>query len=339
MARVTLADVAAAAGVSTATASHVLRRGDRAGGTIRVSAATAETVERTARELGYVPSAAGRGLARGSADRIAIMVPNLHQPYFARMAEALILALEERGLSTTLRISFYTPEMERDAVLGRTTRDVAGMILCPHFLSAELLEGRVPPLPVVQVGGAPTPGIDCVVMDEYEGALAVAGHLLDMGRRRLAYVADPWLSTHDGPRYRGYLDAHRARGLEVDSALEVKGSDWDRRETGTEAMVALLRSGVTFDAVMCVNDAVAVGAMRTASLAGLRIPQDVAFSGFDNTDEAAFTTPPLTSVDPGVPEMARYAVAMLAERLAGSDLPARRESAPSALVTRASTGV
>lgn len=337
MTPVTLADVAAAAGVSTATVSHVLRAPERTDGTIRVSSSTRETVHRVARELGYVPSAAGRGLALGAAERIAIMVPNLIQPYFARMAEALILALEERGLRTTLRLT-RDAESERDAVLGVTTQDVAGLIVCPHFLSEELLAGAAPALPTVQVGGAPTPGIDAVVMGEREGFLTATRHLLDLGRRRIAYVADPWLSSHEGPRYRGYLEAHIERGLEVDPALAIQGTDWDRRETGLEAMVGLLRSGAPFDAVMCINDAAAVGAMRAASLAGLRIPRDVAFTGFDNTEEAAFTTPPLTSVDPGVPEMAQRAVAMLSARLEGGSGPARRESAPLELIVRASTG-
>lgn len=336
MARVTLADVAAAAGVSPATVSHVLRAQHRHEGTIRVSAMTRERVVRISRELGYVPSAAARGLALGGPDRIAIMVPNLRQPYFAKMAETLILALEERDLHTTLRLS-YDAAAEREAVLGRTTSDVAGMIVCPHFLSTELLDGQSPRFPVVQVGGRPTADIDCVVMGEYEGALAAARHLLDLGRRHIAYIADPWLPTSKGPRYRAYLDAHRERGLKPDPRLAIEGADWDRRETGLEAMVGLLRTGAPFDAVMCVNDAVAVGAMRAAALAGLRIPDDVAFTGFDSTEEAAFTTPPLTSVDPGVQEMAQKAVEMLGDRLAGASGSARRESAPPSLIVRAST--
>lgn len=336
MARVTLADVAAAAEVSAATVSHVLRAQGRGEGTIRVSVATRERVISIARELGYIPSAAARGLALGGSDRIAIMVPNLRQPYFAKMAETLILALEDRGLHTTLRLS-YDAAAERAAVLGHTTRDVAGMVVCPRSLSSELLDHEAPPFPVVQVGGVPMADIDCVVMGEYEGALAAARHLLDLGRRRIAYIADPWLPTSSGPRYRGYLQAHRERGLTPDPRLAIEGADWDRRETGLEAMVGLLRTGAPFDAVMCVNDAVAVGAMRAAALAGLRIPEDVAFTGFDSTEEAAFTTPPLTSVDPGVQEMARRAVEMLAHRLTGADGPARRESAPPALVARAST--
>ncbi|MGY5764162.1 LacI family DNA-binding transcriptional regulator [Brachybacterium sp. DNPG3] len=336
MARVTLADVARRAGVSSAAVSHVLN--GTGSGRIRVSAATRELVARAAEELQYVPSAAGRGLARGSSGRIAIVIPNLFQPYFARMAEALILALEERGLSTTMRLT-EDAASEREAVLGRSTEGADGVIVCPHFLTPELLAGESPRVPVVQVGGGPMDGIDCVVMGELDGALDAVRHLIDRGRRSIAYLAEPWLDVERSQRYLAYRQALDEAGLEVDPRRVVRGSDWDRRESGMEAMVGLLRTGVEVDAVMCVNDAVAVGALRAASLAGLRIPEDVAFAGFDNTEEAAFTTPPLTSVDPGVQQMASLAVEMLADRLAGASGPDRRATAATSLVIRESTGI
>lgn len=335
MARVTLADVARRAGVSPATASHVLN--GTGIGRIRVSDATSALVRRAAEEMQYVPSTAARGLARGSAGRIAIVVPNLYQPYFARMAEALILALEGRGWTTTMRLS-RDATAETDAVLGLSTADADGVIVCPHFLTPDLLAGRTPRSPVVQVGGAPVDGIDCVVMGELDGALSAARHLIARGRRRIAYVGEPWLDPGRSPRCRGYASAHEEAGLEVDPRLVVSGADWDRRESGLEVMVGLLRSGIEVDAVMSVNDAVAVGALRAVSLAGLRIPEDVAFTGFDNTEEAAFTTPPLTSVDPGVEQMAALAVDMLADRLDGAEGPDRRVTAETSLVIRASSG-
>ncbi|MFC0674623.1 LacI family DNA-binding transcriptional regulator [Brachybacterium hainanense] len=334
MNRVRLADVAARAGVSTATVSHVLRGGG--GGTIRVSETTARAVRHAAQELGYVPSAAARGLAAGSSGRVAIMVPYLYNPYFAHMAQTLILALEERGMTTTLRLA-HDAEAERDAVLGRTTGDVDGVIVCPHFLSAEMLDGASPARPVVQVGGSPTEGIDCVVMGEQEGMVAAARHLLARGRRRIAYVADPWIRRGRSERFEGYRRGLAEHGLEVDPALVIEGSDWDRRGSGLDAMVGLLRSGAEIDAAICVNDAVAVGALRALSRAGVRVPGDVALTGFDATEEAAFTSPPLTSVDPGVQGMAELGVEMLVARLAGEAGPARRVSAPPQLVIRAST--
>lgn len=336
MARVTLADVARRANVSSATASHVLNRRDTGEGTIRVSSSTSATVRRAAAELGYVPSTTARGLASGSVGRIAIVVPNLFQPYFARIAGALIDALEDQGLSTTLRLSHDGPA-ERAAVLGHSTRDADGVIVCPHFLSAELLGGARPPFPVVQVGGGTTPGIDCVVMNEYEGALAAIRHLIEIGRRRVVFVADPWLTRSDSGRFLAYRDGLEEAGLPFDARLVVEGADWDRRESGLEATVGLLRTGLPFDAAMCANDALAVGALRALSSAGLRIPADIAVTGFDNTEEAAFNTPSLTSVDPGVDRMAQVGVQMLVARLHGHQGPSRRETVTTKLVVRAST--
>jgi len=336
MGRVTLADVALRAGVSTATVSHVLR--EDAGGTIRVSAATREAVRAAAESLQYVPSTAGRGLASGATGRIAIVLPNLYQPYFARMAEAVILELESRGWTSTVRLS-HDPGAELDALMGRSTADADAVIVCPRYFDPDHFASAPPPRPVVQIGGGPTRGIDRVEMGEFEGALAAARHLLEIGRRRIAYLAEPWLDQERSLRFRAYRTALEEAGESVDPRLVVVGADWDRRESGLEAMVGLIRSGAGIDGVMCVNDAVAVGALRAAALAGLRVPEDVAVTGFDNTEESEFTGPPLTSVDPGVPEMARLAVEMVADRLAGAVGPARTLSAPTALVTRASTGV
>src|SRR5690606_20156329 len=160
---------------------------------------------------------------------------------------------------------------------------------------------------------------------------------LELGRRRIAYVADPWIRRGPSERFLGYRHGLAEHGLEVDPALVIEGTDWDRRGSGLDAMLGLLRSGVEIDAAICVNDAVAAGALRALSRAGVRVPEDVALTGFDATEESAFTSPPLTSVDPGVQGMAELAVGMLLERLAGDDSPARRVSAPPRLVVRAST--
>ena len=133
------------------------------------------------------------------------------------------------------------------------------------------------------------------------------------------------------------MAAHRARGLEPDPALMVSGSDWDRRASGYEAVTGLLRTGAAFDAVVAVNDALAVGALRALRSHGLRVPEDVALAGFDDTDEAGYTVPPLTSVSPDHEEMVSTAVEMLMERLDGFTGSPRTRRAGAHLVPRAST--
>ncbi|KQT01071.1 LacI family DNA-binding transcriptional regulator [Cellulomonas sp. Leaf395] len=330
MRRPTLADVGAVAGVSAKTVSNVML------GRREVSEATRLAVLAAVAEVGYEVNLAGRGLVSGQTGRIAVVVPNVYQPYFAELAERLILALEPHGYTTMLRIA-NGGAAELDAVLGAAVSNVDGVIYCPHFRPDH--DGSLQPRrPVVQLGGAPTPHWDCVVMGEFAGAEAMTRHLLESGRRRIALV---WNSSPGdkpgGDRFEGHLAALRAHGVERDDALFVAGSDWDRRASGYEAMVGLLRSGASFDAALCVNDAIAVGALRALRRHGLRVPQDVAVTGFDNTDEGEFTVPSLSSVSPRQEEMVEHAVAMLLDRIAGDAVPPREVHTGADLVLRASS--
>lgn len=333
MKRPTLEDVAAVARVSPKTVSNVLR--DRP----YASEATRERVLQAVAAVGYRVNRAGRALAGGGSGRIAVVVPNLHQPYYAETAERLILALAAEGLTSTLRIA-PDRDAEREAALGDTTADADGVIVCPHHLDAELLEGKTLDRPVVQFGGLPTGLLDTVVMGQREGFKAVTRHLLDTGRRRLALV---WNATPsgrpDGDRFDGFLEALHEFGLEPDPTLMVAGSDWDRRASGYEAMTGLLAAGAEFDAVMGVNDAVAVGALRALRAHGVRIPEDAALTGFDDTDEAEFTVPPLTTVSPEHEAMVDAAVRMLIDRLGGGTDTPQEYRARAHLIPRASSGV
>lgn len=331
MRRPTLDDVAALAGVSAKTVSNVLLERPH------VAEATRERVLAVVEAVGYRVNHAGRGLASGRSGRIAVVVPNLHQPYFAETAERLILELAARGFTSTLRIA-PDEAAERDAVLGSSTTDADAVIICPHYFLAEFFASRPPDRPIVQLGGAPNGVVDTVVMGEREGFEAVTRHLLDTGRRRLALV---WNSTRsgkpEGGRYEGFTAAHAAHGLQPDPELMVSGSDWDRRASGYEAITGLLRTGIDFDGVVAVNDAVAVGALRALASHGVRVPEDVALTGFDDTDEAGFTVPPLTSVSPEHADMVSGAVDMLVERLGGLEGTARVRHTGAHLVPRASS--
>src|SRR5690625_2193346 len=220
--RPTLADVAAVAGVSAKTVSNVLlsRR--------YVSATTEDRVRAAIEAVGYQVNPAGRSLASGRSGRIAVVVPMLYQPYFAEVAERLILALAEHGLTSTLRLA-WDAQAELDAVTGATTADADGVIICPHFFIGDMLAGVRPTRPTVQLGGSPNPLMDTVLMGEREGFRAVTAHLLDSGRERLALV---WNQNSEGApsggRFAGFLAAHEERQLRPDEALFGAGSDWDR---------------------------------------------------------------------------------------------------------------
>ena len=318
MRRPTLADVAAVAGVSAKSVSNVLL--ERPG----VSAATRERVHEAVAEVGYVVNQAGRGLVSGRTGRVAVVVPMLYQPYFAEMAERAILALEAHGYTTTLRIA-----PGRRGRARRGARDQHAGRRRGHHLPARVRRPMIEGVdadagPSSSSAARPIDRLDCVVMGEREGAYLAARHLLESGRRRIALVWNsPDGELPSGDRYDGYRQAIGEFGVELDPSLYASGSDWDRRTSGYEAMVALLRSGVRFDAALCVNDAIAVGALRALRSHGRRVPEDVAVTGFDATDEGEFTVPSLTSVSPRKPEMVERAVSMLVERIDGPRRPGR----------------
>lgn len=329
MTRVTLADVAREVGCSAKSVSNVVR--GRGG----VSPETRERVLEAIERLGYIADPAGRALASGRTDRIAIVVPHLHQPYFAEVAEALIHEIDARGLASTLVLA---PDQSHELRALAERHDVDGVIICPHSPLDERVRERVENArPTVQLGGDLSI-FDRVQMGEREGFRLLTEHLLERGRRRFALV---WHGDRArgprGPRFDGFIDALTAADIDWDPRLIAYGSDWDRRASGYEAMTSLLASGHEFDAVMCVNDAMAIGAMRALRGAGVRVPDDVALTGFDNTAEAAHLVPALTTVGPRTPEMVRSAVRMLCERIDGFDGPSRVILAGADLVLRASS--
>ncbi|MHA6513273.1 LacI family DNA-binding transcriptional regulator [Tessaracoccus sp. Z1128] len=328
--RPTLQDVGAIAGVSAKTVSNVLL------GRPNVSEVTRARVWEAVAATGYVVNAAGRGLASGRTGRIALVVPNLHQPYFAEMAERLMAELAPRGLTSTLIIAQAGAD-ERRVVVGDAAPGVDGVIILPHALSWEMPD-VAPPRPVVQLGGARTAGLDWVAMGERIGMRLVTEHLLAQGHRRFVALWNGEIGVDPSERFGGILDALGTVGLGRDDVTIVTGSDWDRRESGYEAMAGLLRTGQSFDAVVSVNDALAVGAMRALRDAGLRIPEDVAVTGFDDTEEGAFLLPALTSVSPEAAAMAGHAVRLLVDRLDGYAGPPREVHTGAHLVARASTG-
>ena len=131
--------------------------------------------------------------------------------------------------------------------------------------------------------------------DNVRGGREVADHLLERGCRRIAFLGDA--SSHDPEcfgRYRGYVDALTAAGVEVDPALQENAES--TQHSGYEAMRHLMMQQVGFDAVFAASDLIAIGAMRALSDHGLRVPQEVAPAGFDGIATASFVNPPLTTV-------------------------------------------
>jgi DNA-binding LacI/PurR family transcriptional regulator len=185
-------------------------------------------------------------------------------------------------------------------------------------LPAFLAERGVP----VVVGGRPTRGspVDIVDVDNVQGALQAVRHLIGLGRRRIVTVTGPLDMSPSQDRLSGYRDALAEAGIEHEPTLELAG-DFDQG-VAREAVERFIGAGGKFDAVFAASDAMALGAMSAARRAGLRVPQDVAVVGYDDSPLALFSDPPLSSVRQPIEEMGReMARAMLAQLGASRQVP------------------
>jgi DNA-binding LacI/PurR family transcriptional regulator len=306
-------DVARLAGVSVKTVSNVVNRFPH------VSGATRTRVLAAIEELGYQMNFSARNLSLGRTGLIALAVPELSLPYFGELASEVIQAAQSRGYTVLLEQTGGLRERELEVLSSARRRMSDGLIFSPIGLRA----GDAPELevgfPMVLLGErALHSKIHHVAMANLAGARAATEHLLAGGRRRIALVGsfDAEGVGAGSLRTRGFLDALDAAGVKHESSRTGAAIVWTR-SAGAAAMAQILDSGVQVDAVFALNDVLALGAMRVLFERGLRVPDDVAVVGFDDIDDARFSCPSLTTVQPGRTQIARTAVALLVQQLDG----------------------
>ncbi|HLS73038.1 MAG TPA: LacI family DNA-binding transcriptional regulator [Actinomycetaceae bacterium] len=330
-------DVARLAGVSEKTVSNVVNDHPY------VRPATRARVTQAISELGYRPNLSARGLRSGRTGVIGLAVPALRENYFAELADSVIHAAEEHGLSVLVEQTGGDRDKELVAVTGGRLRFTDGLLLSPVGLGqrdAHLLDV---PFPLVLLGerifGGPK---DHVAMHNTSAAEAAVRHLLDRGRRRVAVIGANVTDLTDASsaslRVRGYRRALDTAGIEFDPQLVCPTPGWNR-EAGAAAAHALVACGVPFDAVFALNDTLGLGVLRALDEEGLAVPEDVAIIGFDNVEEGRFAVPSLSSVDTGRDEIASMAVQMLLEGIntKGKPRPPRTVKPKFTVVEREST--
>ncbi len=335
MGAVRLQDVATRAGVSVKTVSNVVN------GRTHVAAATRERVQVVLDELGYRPNLWARNLRRGRSGVIALAVPEIDMPYFAELARHVVRAADEHDLTVLVDQTDGSAERERLVMGGFRGHLIDGLIMSPVGLGPAEIAAHDPSTPVVllgeKVGAGPA---DHVAIDNVAAARAATEHLLDRGRRRVALVGDQPDAASGVARLRrrGYEEALAARGVPVDPAL-VAGVTMFRRADGARAAAELLGSGADPDALFCLNDTLALGALRRLTELGVAVPDDVAVIGVDDVEESRWSTPSLSTIAPDKEQIARRAVQLLLARM-GADRPTATADvrADFALVPRESTG-
>ena len=323
--RVTMKDVAKLAGVSVRTVSNVVNDYEF------VSDDKRTRVKKAIDELGYMVNASARNLRRGRTGNIVLAVPDLTMPYFADLADRIIVQAHRRGLNVLVEPTLADDGGEGSA-LGRIRGNIAdGIIYCPVFPEEQTFAGLSLGVPVV-VLSEPTDGddFDHVSIDNRGGAYAATRHLIARGCRHIAAIGLRGGHPHDRTAHRrleGYRKALLEEGLEVDPRLEKTTEAWHRSD-GARAVHGLLERGRVFDGVFAFTDQVAAGVLYELSSWGMEVPRDVAVVGFDNNSESKYFIPALTTIDPGIDRIAERAVEILARRIeAGTAVPAGPSSA------------
>lgn len=341
MKRVTIKDVARESGVSIKTVSNVLN----GSGSMRPE--TRKRVEETMLRIGYSLNASARSLKTGSSHLLGLATFNFSQPFPALFADMLIKEARKRQYG--VMIDAYDLEgVGLEQIMGEiSSMGADGWV----FLADRALAngGAIlnQPYPVVLVGDyAAHDRADSVMMPNVEAVRYATSRLLETGMRRVGLIGAPErqgietvFSAVEGGRplrTRGYVEAFESAGLKVDWHLVVSGGKWNRPD-GERAVKELLGRGACPQAIVCLNDALALGAMHELQRRGIRIPDDVEIVGFDNVPDARYVTPTLTTIDPNVRDCARQAINMLIERIEGYDGPARTYTTDFTLVERAST--
>jgi DNA-binding LacI/PurR family transcriptional regulator len=322
-----LDDVAAAAGVSTATVSLVLR------GVAGPSVATRERVLAAASQLGYRPDRAASLLARRRSRLIGVVV-NIANPFHVQMVEDVQEVADRHGYDLVLSAVTRVHDEHRAVEPLLDSRCEALLLLGPEAPAAELadLDRR---LPVVAVGRpVPSAKVDVVRAADDEGVALAVAHLADLGHRRITYV-DGGRGTIPSLRRRGYQRAMRAHGL-GDRIHVVRGGDTE--EDGAAAMRAVRGTDPPPTAVLTFNDRAAMGLLDALVRARVDVPDDISVVGYDDSPFARLAHVDLTTVSQNTPELTEHAVAAVIERLDGGRTEHREVVVQPRLVVRGTTG-
>lgn len=331
MARATIRDVARAAGVSTATVSRCLNESGY------VHPDTRERIAEAIARTGYAPSLAARSLKTRRSGMLLVVVPDVSNPFYAKMAKRLQHLAQEAGYAMLLWDSGGDPEREQEALelAARTqTEGVLFATIGAHASTSRALAKAS--FAVVGLNAfAENAPFDVAVVHREGGTGLAAAHLAALGHEKIAFAGGQPGSFIGESRKRGFLNAMERCDLAVseENVVERGFSQADGYEIGR----IFARQDEVPTAICCANDLVALGVISALNEAGLRVPEDVSVTGMDDIDYAALSSPPLTTVTNDAALFAQRAFEMLLERIGGDDSPPRRVEIPNALVVRRSS--
>lgn len=325
-----LSDVAEAAGVSVAAVSRYL------GGSLTLSVETAARIDAAVQKLKYRPNPHARSLSRGRSETIGLVLPDISNPFFGRMAAGVEAAVGAHGYGLVLCATLNRPGRELEYLERLRRNYLDGLIFMTNHVGDRDLARAINRAGLVvladeDVGGAKAHKIFC---ENENGAYLATRHLLEAGHRRIAFLGSlrGLLTTEE--RLAGYRRAIRELGPSAQSIGEFFGEY--TIESGREATEKLIAAGTTATAVFYNSDQGAVGGLNVLHRYGLRVPDDVSVVAFDDVEPLHLFGPPITAIKQPVDEIGKRSVEAVIARLKNNKLKNGVQRLPVTLIERES---
>lgn len=298
-------------GISTATVSNALS------GKGRVSEQMIKRIKTRANELGYRPSNAARALKTGHSGILGLVMPDLSNPLFPRIAQHLSMAAEARDLGILIADSRGSAARQSEALAHFFDRGVDGVVIVPQRGTSPTATG----VPMVTIS-TPSDPRNTVSADHVGGGALLGAHLRDLGHRQVVMLGGDSVSEVQQDRMRGMIHGLGPQAV----AQTVWGAP------GMAALPDLVAQGAT--AILATSDLLALGAVSHLTRAGLSVPRDVSLTGFDDLPLATAMHPRLTTTAQDMEPIAERALTLLTEMISGAAPPAEGQTVPMRLVVR-----
>lgn len=330
-ASVTIRDVAKAAGVSIATVSRVLN--DAA----RVTDDTRDRVRAVVDRMGYSPNGGARTLATRRTRTLGVLLPELYGEFFSEFIRAIDETAKRHGFLTLITSARREAHEIAGAVSNMRGRVDGFLAVSPSVAARATLADVADRYPTVLVGaGSDVGAFAALSVNNFQGAATMMKHLLSLGHRNIVFLRGPAGQVDAAERLHAVREV--ANWYEDCELRELRGEF--RMDVAYDAVSALLAEGVRPDAIFAANDTMAIGAIAAIRDADLRVPDDIAVTGFDDTPVTRFLSPPLTTVRMPIYTLGERAALRLIDTLrsGGTAAAAHHEVLPAELVIRSSCG-
>lgn len=285
----TIKDVAKKAGVSTATVSRIIN------GKGEASVETIQRVNKIIKELDYKPSSIAKSLSKKESDLIALLIPNIDNPFFGELVNAIETTANKKGYHIYLCNSQDDRDKVRYYIDTMIDQYVAGAIFSTLFVTQDdlkrLEQNRIHTI-TIDRSQFDHP-YSSVTVDHKKGGYLATNHLIQQGCKKILFLSGPKDESSSQQRYQGYCDAIKKAGLEFEKVIY---GDFNI-ESGYSEVDKYLLKKQDIDGIFCSNDAMALGAISACSQNGIQVPKDIEVVGYDNILFSKFSNPKLTTIN------------------------------------------